>query len=46
MLSEDDVTGASLKGRNPQDLKVQQLKRWLLCRKASTRGKKADLGVR
>ena len=43
MLTEEDVPGASLSGRKPADLKVSELKRWLLCRGASLRGKKADL---
>ena len=34
-----DVPGASLKGRNSSDLKVPELKQWLECRAASTRGK-------
>ena len=28
-LSEDDVPGASLNGKSPRDLKLEQLKRWL-----------------
>ena len=32
-LAEDDVPGASLQGRNPELLKVPELKRWLQCRK-------------
>ena len=31
MLAEDNIAGASLRGRNPSDLKVPKLKRWLLC---------------
>ena len=42
-LSEVDVPGASLQGKDPSVLKVPELKRWLQCRAASTRGKKADL---
>ena len=45
-LREEDVPGASLNGRAPNNLKVHELKRWLLCRNASTRGKKADLVLR
>ena len=44
-LSEIDVPGTSLNGRNPGDLTVPQLKRWL-CREAPTKGKKADLVAR
>ena len=46
MIMSTEVAGASLQGRKPKDLKVQELKRWLLCRKASTRGLKADLVAR
>ena len=45
-LSEKDVPGASLNGRDPVVLTVLQLKRWLQCRNASTKGKKADLVAR
>ena len=43
---EEDVPGASLNGRTPNNFKVPELKQWLLCRNASTRGKKADLVLR
>ena len=46
VLSEADVPGASLNGRNPADLTIPQLKRWLQCRDAPTKGKKADLVAR
>ena len=42
-LCEEDVPGASLTGRDPGTLKIPELKRWLQCRGASIRGKKADL---
>ena len=42
-LSEKDVPGASLNGRDPVVLTVPQLKRWLQCRNASTKGKKPTL---
>ena len=42
----DDVPGASLCGRNPETLKIPELKQWLLCRGASTKGRKADLVAR
>jgi hypothetical protein len=45
-LTEVDVPGASLCGKNPSDLKVVELKRWLECRGASTKGKKTDLVTR
>lgn len=45
-LQEMDIPGASLKGRDPRELKVSELKRWLELRTASTHGKKADLITR
>ena len=45
-LTENDVTGASLNGKDPKRLTILQLKRSLLCRDASTKGKKADLAAR
>ena len=42
-LREKDVPGASLKGRDPSELKIPELKRWLACRAAPLKGKKADL---
>ena len=44
--TEADIKGASLCGWNPGDLKVPELKRWLLCQWDSIRGKKADLVAR
>ena len=41
-LSED-VSGASLNGKSPRDLKLEQLKRWLACRGARRSGRKAEL---
>ena len=41
MCTENDVPGASLNGRDPSQLKVLELKRWLQCRAGSTRGLKA-----
>ena len=32
ILSEDDIPGASLAGRNPSSLKNEELKFWLRCR--------------
>ena len=46
ILREDEVPGASLKGRDVGSLKIPQLKRWLLCRRESTEGLKADLVAR
>jgi len=45
-LREEDVPGASLGGRDVASLKMPELKRWLLCRRASVKGKKADLVMR
>ena len=45
-LAEDDVLGASLQGRDPELLKVPELKRWLQCRGASTKGRKPELIAR
>jgi hypothetical protein len=45
-LKESDIPGASLGGRDPVTLKIPQLKRWLQCRKASTKGNKSDLVAR
>ena len=46
VFNESDIPGASLGGRDPSSLKIPELKRWLLCRNASTKGKKADLVLR
>ena len=40
---EDDIPGASLGGRSANTLTIPALKRWLQCRGAPTKGKKADL---
>ena len=45
-LSEKDIPGAALNGRNPETLTIPELKRWLQCRNASVKGKKADLVAR
>ena len=42
-LREEDVPGASLNGRNPSQLHVVELKRWLRCRGATTAGRKGIL---
>ena len=46
VLHEDEVPGASLRGRDVGSLKIPELKRWLQCRRASTKGLKADLVAR
>lgn len=43
VISENDIPGASLGGRDPSTLTVPALKRWLICRAAPTKGKKAQL---
>ena len=45
-LREKDIPGASLNGRDPGELKVPELKRWLVCRGAPQKGKKVDLVAR
>ena len=42
-MCEEDIPGAYLKGRRPEQFKVPELKLWLTCRGAPTKGKKADL---
>ena len=43
-FAEEDIPGASLRGRNPQQLTIPELKRWLSCRKgAKTNGNKRNL---
>ena len=46
IFNEANVPGASLNGREPSSLKIPELKRWLQCRQAPTKGKKADLVAR
>jgi len=38
ILSENDIPGASLAGRNPSSLKNEELKFWLRCRGDSLKG--------
>ena len=45
-LTEEDIPGAALGGRDPGVLSVAELKRWLACRGASRRGRKAELVLR
>ena len=40
ILTEDDIPGASLAGRNPSSLKNEELKFWLRCRGDSLKGLK------
>ena len=34
-LSEDDINGASLRGKTPSQLTIPELKRWFSCRKGA-----------
>ena len=43
LITESDIPGASLNGKDPCELNVLQLKRWLACRGAPTAGKKPEL---
>ena len=42
-ISEEDIPGATIPRDSPEECKVKQLQRWLLCRGAKTTGKKEDL---
>ena len=46
VLKENDIPAASLSGRDPNSLKIAELKWWMMCRNASTKGKKSDLVLR
>ena len=43
IATKEEVPGASLGGRDPATLTMPALKRWLQCRAAPTKGKKAEL---
>jgi len=43
LLTESDIPGASLNGKDPRRLNLTQLKRWLSCRGAPVTGKKPEL---
>jgi len=43
LLRESDIPGASLNGKQPVELNIQQFKRWLACRGAPTTGNKPEL---
>ena len=45
-ISERDIPGSALNSRLPETLTVPELKRWLQCRNASVKGKKANLVAR
>ena len=46
ILTEDDIPGASLAGRNPSSLKNEELKFWLRCRGDSLKGLKDESTAR
>ena len=43
VFTEADIPGSSLNGKEPSELNVVQLKRWLACRGAPVSGKKPQL---
>ena len=43
MLNESDIPGASLHGKDPRQLNVTQLKRWLSCQGTPVNGRKPEL---
>ena len=38
-LHENDIPGASLCDKDPNSLKIPELKHWMICRNTSTKGK-------
>ena len=38
LLCEDDIPGSSLAGRNPAELKTEELRFWLKCRNDPSKG--------
>ena len=43
LMTESDIPGASLNGKDPSELNLVQLRRWLACRGTPTAGKKPEL---
>ena len=43
VLTENDVPGSALNGKQPHELNILQLKRWLACRGAPITGNKLEL---
>ena len=37
IITESDIDGASLNGRHPKQLTIQQLKFWLACRRVTNK---------
>ena len=42
-LTEEDIPGASLNGKDPKQMTIKQLKFWLSCRGAKISGEKDEL---
>ena len=45
VLTQDDIPGASLAGREPQALKCEELRIWLRCRGDSLKGLKTKAAL-
>ena len=43
LITESNIPGTSLNGKDPCELNVLQLRRWLACRGAPTAGRKPEL---
>ena len=43
LLTENDIPDASLDSKDPSELNITQLKRWLACRGAPVNGKNPEL---
>lgn len=43
ILTENDIPGASLQNRKPENLQNEELKRWLKCRGGSVGGNRVQL---
>jgi len=43
LLTEADIPGASLDGKDPTELNITQLKKWLVCHGAPINGRKQIL---
>lgn len=43
ILTEEDIPGASLLKRKPENLKKEELRRWLKCRGGSVGGNRVQL---
>ena len=43
ILTEEDIPGASLQKKKPENLKNEELRRWLKCRGGSVSGNRVQL---